>query len=135
MSAIKQIKKAAEVHLASLLPTLPTSYEGKNFTAPTGMYQICQFAIQPPEDPVYGKGYYRERVQFQVFISAPNGAGTGDAIDRAELVRQHFRKGLSLFEGTTVVHVLTTPTVGSASTINNRILIPVLINLTGEVLV
>lgn len=135
MQAIKDIKKAAEVRLASLTPALPTSYEGSNFTPPTGMYQICQVVIQPPEDPVYGTGYYRERVQFQVFVSAPSGAGTGDALARGELIRDHFAKGLTLSEGTTLIHVLTTPFLGSARIVNNRILVPVLINLTGEVLV
>lgn len=135
MPAIKDIKKAAEVRLASLTPALPTSYEGKNFIPPdSGMYQICQIVIQSPDDPVFGTGYYRERVQFQVFVSAPSGAGTGDALTRAELIRNHFAKGLSLTEGTTVIHVLSTPYLGSARVVNNRILVPVLINLTCEVL-
>lgn len=135
MQAIKDIKKAAEVHLASLTPALPTSFEGSNFTPPAGMYQICQIVIQPPEDPVFGKGYYRERVQFQVFVSAPSGSGTGDVLSRAELIREHFPKGLSIQEGNTLIHVLTTPFMGSARVVNNRLLVPVLINLTGEVLV
>lgn len=133
--AIMEIKKALETRLLSLTPSIPTGFEGVNFDPPSTMYQFCQLIIRPPEDPVFGKGYYRERCQFQVFVSSNQGSGTGTALARAELVRNWFQKGTSLLEGGVQISILETPHVGSPTMVNGRVLVPVLINVIGEVLV
>lgn len=131
--AIAETKRAAERHLSTLTPALPTAYEGVNFTPPAGMYQRTQLSIRSPDDPVLGKGYYRERLQFQVFIVGKKNEGTGDAIARAELVRNHFGKGLFLSEAGVDIHVLATPQISGTAVAEDRVIIPVLIDLVAEV--
>lgn len=134
MAEIINIKRACEKHLAALVPSVVTAYEGVNFDAPSNtMYQRCQFTISPPDDPVFGTGYHRERVQFQVFVVDPLGKGTTNALQRAELIRLHFAKGTTLVEGTTPLHVLTTPQIAGNSVSQGKVIVPVLIDLIAEV--
>lgn len=131
--AIVEIKKAAEKHLLTLSPSVPTSFEGVDFEPPSGMYQRTQFMIRSPNDPVFGTGYYRELVQFQVFVSIPDGNGTGDAFRRAELIRDLFKKGTTLTEAGIKIHVLTTPKVSTDMIASGRVSVPVFIDLVAEV--
>lgn len=132
---ILNTKKAAERRLAAMTPNLPTAYESHNFDPPTGMYQRTQFVIRRPEDPVLGTGYHRERIQFQVFVVDKTGEGTGDAIQRAELIRQQFAKGTVMIENGTRIHVLSTPQIAGSTVVNSRVVVPVLIDLVAEVYV
>ena len=133
--AIKEIKKVMETHLLSITPSVPTGFEGVDFNPPAGMYQFCQLVVRSPEDPTLGKGYYRERAQFQMFVSIPQGKGTGEALSRAELIRSNFQKGTTFTENGVVISILETPHIGSTSIVANRIMIPIFVNLIGEVLV
>ena len=144
--AVLEITQAAEQRLLEITPSIPTAFEGVHFEPPTGMYQRCQFIISPPEDPVLGTGYYRERVEFQVFVSSPAGLGVGDALARAELIRAKFKKGTS-FDTDIIanwweyfnnpvfikVHVLSTPQVAGTVPLGDRVVVPVMISLVGEV--
>ena len=117
----------------ALVPSLPTAFEGLSFDPPTTMYQRCQFLIQSPDDPVLGTGYYRERIQFQVFIVGEANKGTAEAIQRAEIVRERFKKGTTLLEGGFRIHILSTPKVGSVSPVGTRTITPVLIDVVTEI--
>ena len=92
--AVAEITQAAEQRLLAITPSIPTAFEGVHFEPPAGIYQRCQFVVSPPEDPVLGLGYYRERIEFQVFISAPAGFGAGEALER-ERHRRGREKGKS----------------------------------------
>lgn len=116
-----------------LSPILPTAYEGVGFTPPTAMYQRVQFRILKPDDPVLGRGYYRERLELQVFIYGEINKGTGEVLDRAELLRQHFKKGTTLVEQQVVIHVLETPAISGTAVIGDKILCPVIITATAEI--
>lgn len=131
--AIVETQSALEQHLATLSPLLPTAYEGTSFTPPTTMYQRVQFNVLDPDDPVLGKGYYRENQQLQIFVVDAANEGTGRAINRAELIRRHFDKGLYLTSGSLKIYVLDTPKVSGVSIIDNRVIVPVLINVVTEV--
>lgn len=133
MAEIVNIKRACEKRLASLAPTLQTGYEGVSFTPPNGMYQRCQFVILRPDDPVFGTGYHRENVEFQVFVVDTSGKGTTDALNRAELIRNHFAKGTTLVEGSTPMYVLETPQIAGTTISQGRVIVPVLIPVTAEV--
>lgn len=131
---ILNIKRALERKLIAIVPSVPIALEGVKFTPPsTGMYQYCQFLINSPDDPTFPVGYHRENIQFQVFICDPSGIGTASAIARAELIRTNFAKGTSLVEGPTRIYILRTPQIGSASVVNDRIVVPVLISVIAEV--
>lgn len=131
---ILNTKRAAERLLLSITPSIPTSLEGVDFTPPSGqMYQRCQFRIDPPTDPVFTAGFHRENIQMQVFIAGLKGEGTGDILTRAELTRKTFFKGRTLIEDTTKIHILETAQIGSILPLGDRLVVPVLIQLTAEV--
>jgi hypothetical protein len=131
--AIEEIKRAAERHLNTMPSQWPTAYEGVPFIPPDGNYLRTQFRIDDPFDDTVGVGYHRERCQFQVFVVAVAGQGSGEAIRYAELIRDRFKKGTFLLESGVRIHTLKTPKVGSSNIMDGRILVPVLIDLTAEV--
>lgn len=131
--AVAEITQAAEQRLLAITPSIPTAFEGVHFEPPAGIYQRCQFVVSPPEDPVLGLGYYRERIEFQVFISAPAGFGAGEALERAELVREQFKKGTYFTSGSIKIYVLNTPQVAGTVVAGDRVVVPVMISLVGEV--
>ena len=131
--SILKIKKAAERYLSTMPSQWSTAYEGVSFNPPDGNYLRTQLSIQEPEDPTFGTGYHRERVQFQVFVVALSGRGTGEALTKAEEIRQRFAKGTFLLEDSVRIHVLETPRVGSAASVEGRLIVPVLIDLVCEI--
>lgn len=132
--AIVEIKRAAERHLSTMTPPLPTAWEGASFQPPIDQaYQRVQFQIQTPEDPVLGLGFYRERLTMQVFIAGLNNKGASEVIARAEAIRNRFSKGLVLNEGNVKIHVLRTPQISGTMIASDRIICPVLIELVAEV--
>lgn len=130
---ILDIKRFAERAILQILPQIPTSFEGVSFDPPSTIYQRTQFIINPPSDPVFPAGFHRENVQFQVFVNGPLNEGTADVIAQATKIREAFKKGLSFIEGNTHIHVLRTPQITGTAIVNDRIICPVLIPLTGEV--
>jgi hypothetical protein len=131
--AIIEIKRAAERKLSALTPAISTAWEGVSFDPPAGLYQRVQFTIQSPDDPVLGVGFHRERMTMQVFIVGAANKGTSEVIARAELIRLHFAKGLTLQEGNVKIHVLRTPQIAGTSIASERVVCPVLIELIAEV--
>lgn len=131
--AVAEITQAAEQRLLAITPSIPTAFEGVHFEPTSGMYQRCQFVISPPDDPVLGLGYYRERIEFQVFVSVPSGQGVGEALQRAELIREQFKKGTFFTSGSIRIYVLNTPQVAGTIIAGDRVVVPVMISLIGEV--
>jgi hypothetical protein len=127
------VKKAARLHLATMPSVVPTAYEAMAFDPPDGMYQRLQFSVSPPDDPTLGLGYHRERVTAQVFVVDQAGSGTGAAEQYAELVKDRFKKGTTLFESGVRIQILTTPQIAGSVVVQNRLIIPVMIDLVGEV--
>lgn len=133
MSVLKT-QRALIKHLNLLVPAVATAYEGASFTSPATLYQRLQFRINQPDDPVFGTGYYRERIEMQIFVNAPTNKGTGEALTRAELLRTHFKKGTTITEDGILIHILETPQISGTMAIGDRIICPVLIDVTAEVL-
>ena len=131
--AIIEIKRAAERRLSALTPTVQIAWEGVSFNPPDGLYQRVQFVIQTPDDPVLGTGFHRERVTMQVFVVGAANKGTSEVINRAELIRSHFAKGLVLQEGNVKIHVLRTPQIAGNTVVSERVICPILIELVAEV--
>lgn len=131
--SILKIKKAIERHLNTLTPAVPIAFEGVSFTPPSTLYQACQIQIDDPDDPVYGRGYHRERFRLNVFIVGPTNKGTAEVIARAELVRERFKKGTFLLEDGIRIHVLETPRIAGCATAQDRVVCPVLIPIVAEV--
>jgi hypothetical protein len=132
-SPISSTKRAVERRLNTLIPSLPIAYENISFVPPTGMYLRTQFTIQNPDDPVYGTGYYREQITFQVFVCEELNKGTVNAQTKAEAIRTLFTKGTSFTEDDYRIHVLRTPQIAGSIVTSDRLVIPILIGLTVEV--
>jgi hypothetical protein len=122
-------------HLKTLAPSLPTAYEGISFTPPSSTYQRVQIVIQPPDDPVLSTGYFRDKFELQIFVNAPNNKGVGEALSRAELIRNHFKKGFTAFKDNVVVQVLNTPSITRPADIGDRLIVAVLIDVVTGVTV
>ena len=131
--AILDIKRFAERKLSQITPAVHTAYEAVPFEPPAGIYQRTQFVINPPTDPVFSAGFHRENVQFQVFVNAPLNQGTAAVIVQAMKIRDAFKKGTTAVEGSTHCHILRTPHVAGTTIIGDRIICPVIIQITGEV--
>lgn len=127
------IKKALEKHLLALQPSLPTAFPALSFTPEHGTpYQRVQISPQRPENPTMGDDYYRERGEFQVFLCYPSNQGTGEILTRAELVRNHFKRGTTIVEGSRVVLITRTPQIAGETIIGDRVIVPVLITYSVE---
>lgn len=133
MAELVDAKRACEKHLLTLDNTIATAYEGVNFEPPNEMYQKTQIVIQRPDDPVFGTGYHRENMQFQVFVVDKAGSGTTNALFKAHDIRTHFKKGTTLIENTTKVLILETPQISGTIISQGKIVIPILISTTVEV--
>lgn len=127
-------KRAAEKHLKVLEVNTSIGWEGVNFDPPVGqLYLRTQFQINSPQDPTISDKYYRERTTFQVFVCDFKNKGTIGALTKAEQIRNHFHKGLTLTEDGTMIHVLSTPQVAGTSVVSDRVIVPVIIELITEV--
>ena len=132
MSAILNVKKAFERRILTL--GHPVAFEGVSFSPVSNqLYLRTTFKINPPDDPVIGDTYYRERVTFQVFVSDKSNAGTGNALTVAESVRSLFNKGLTLIEGPTRIYILGTAQIAGVMQASDRLVVPVLIDAVAEV--
>ena len=131
---IKLIRQALETTLINLQPSVPTAIEGVDFDPPAGLYQRCQLLIRQPDDVVLGTQYYRENVDFQVFVVAPAGLGLGEGLDQAVRVRNAFPKGWYMQQGEVSLRGLRTPQIGSTMPADGKVVIPVTIRLTCEVM-
>ena len=135
-TSILDAKRAVERVLKSTNSALPIAYENVKFTPPsTGLYLTCQFMIEKPTDPVFGAGYHRENIEFQVFVVDDVNAGTGavSGFAKALQIRDTFKKGTTYREGNTRIHILKTPHLAGSSIMNDKVWYPVLICLLVEV--
>lgn len=128
------VKRALERHLNNLTPALSTAYEGESFSPVAGTpYQRVQLVPRGVENPVLGDEYHRLIGEFQVFLAYPLNKGTGAALQRAELVKNHFKRGTFFQEGDVRVHVLETPDIKGTVITQDRLVVPIIIDYTAEV--
>jgi len=131
---IANTKRACERELRNLISaTTPIAFENISFKPPTDkMYIAAQFAIRQPDDPVQSSKFYRERISFQVFVVDLPNIGTTNALSVAESIRARFDKGTCFNESGTRILVLSTPQIAGCETVENRLVVPVLIDLVAE---
>ena len=133
-SPIRIAKKLVENRLKTLSPSLPIAFESVSFSAPAdgSTYLRCTLQIRQPDDTCIGGNYYREDITFNVYVLDKLNIGTGNALTMAENIRTLFKKTTTLQEGTTRVQILTTPRIAGAVVTNDRLIIPISIELTVE---
>lgn len=133
MSAVLDAKRAVERRLSQAFPSTAISYENVEFKPTESLYLRTAFRVNRPIDDSIGNDCYREDITFSVFVCDKLNIGTSNAITVAEQVRDTFYKKLTLQEGTTKIHILNVPQVGTAIKTLDRLVIPVIISLTVEV--
>lgn len=110
--------------MVSPLPT-QTAWENVSFDPPVGIYQKAFILPANTSNPTYGDNLKRETGIFQVSIYAPSGNGSGLALDRAEIIRDWFSRGLSLVNDSVTVRILRTPSIAPAIQDEKNYIIPV----------
>jgi hypothetical protein len=128
------VRKALEKHLAALLPVISIAYENASFTPVVGTpYQKVDLLPNSPDNRVMGASVYWERGVFQVKLMYPQGSGTAAAGARAELLRNHFRRGTTLAESGVNVQITDTPTIHGALNEGDRYAVPVSIYYQAQI--
>jgi hypothetical protein len=120
------IRKALEKHLATMSPSLSTANENVNFIPVTGTpYQRINLLPATPDNPTIGGNHYLELGIFQITLCYPMNAGANAAQARAELIKAHFPRVLSLTESTLTLTITRTPAIATAFIDGDRYCIPV----------
>lgn len=113
----KVARKVLEQRLAALTPALPTGYENAPFEATAGTaYQRAFLLPGKTYDPTMGhpvgQGLRRRYGVFSVKLFYPKDTGAGAAAARAELLCEHFPRGLVLVDGSVRVWLHKSTDVG-----------------------
>jgi hypothetical protein len=123
--SVKDIRAALEVQLAAMVPAIATAHENVAFTPQSGVpYQRAYLIPATTENPALGSTLKRESGVFQVSLHYPVNKGSAAAYERADLVRAHFYRGLTLQSNATIVTVQRTPSIGPARTDGDRFVVP-----------
>lgn len=107
------VQSALEKRLLTLAPNLPTAWENVTFTPPSSMWQRVNHLINVPRDLALERTLRMDRGIFQVTVHAPINTGRLAAMQRAELIRDHFAPVLMLTEGAVRVDIVGTPRIAS----------------------
>lgn len=109
------LRKAFEQSLINMpqgLGSSKTAFENVPFTPKaTEPYQLTRLVPLPVENPTYGDNYHREVGFYQIVLSYPKGSGVGSISLMADKIKDYFKRGTTLVEGTDKVIVDRTPEV------------------------
>jgi hypothetical protein len=127
-------KKLTELHLSTMPGSYQIAWENVKFTPdPASMYLAVQYKVNSPDDPVLGAGYHRENLQMQIFVCDLVNKGSSGALGTAQTIRDRFKKGSTFIQDDVRVLVLTTPRISGSVVTSDRLVVPVMIDLTVEV--
>ena len=134
MGILKTTKKLVENKLKTLSPLPSIAWENVSFVPPANgdLYLRCNLQIGRPDDSCIGGNYYRENITFNIYVMDKLNIGTGNALDKAEAIRSLFQKKTTLSEGTTRIQVLNTPRIAGAVVTNDRLVVPISVELIVE---
>lgn len=111
------IRKAFEQHLVNMpqgLGSASTAYENMSFTPVAAQpYQLSKLVPLPVENPTLGDDYHREVGFYQVTLAYPKGKGVGAIASMADKVKDYFKRGTTLTEGSDKIIVDRTPEISS----------------------
>ena len=133
-TSITDTKRAIERLLTNTFSTLKIAYEGVDFKPPNDqLYLTVSFRVNQPDDPVFGREYYRENISCTVLVVDVLNKGTSGAYTVAGQIRDLLDKGNTFVEGSTRIHVLRTPQIAGSAITNQRVVVPVIISFVVEV--
>lgn len=125
--SLANIRAALEIRLQSLGP-LRTAWENVQFTPiPNEPYQKANLLPAQTQNPALGSSLKHETGVFQVTLYYPANKGVGDALARAQAIRDHFPRGLTLTQSGTTVTIQRTPSLGAGTPDGDRWVVPITI--------
>lgn len=125
LSVIAAIRAALETRLSLITPALATAYENTGFKPVAGIpFQRATLMPAQPDNPEFGQGYQEQGI-FHVLLCYPLGKGTADAAARASLVRDNFKRGVSLVKDGVTTIIERTPEIGVSDEDDAFYLLPV----------
>ena len=112
----KAISIAMETRLKSIDPALNTAWENVEFKPTFGQpFQVANMLFARPENPTFGDDFYRQRGYLQVKLFWPQNVGKRAIFERAELVREYFKRGTTLEAVGVATTVEETPEIGNGN--------------------
>lgn len=118
------IRKAFEKKLLAMpdgLSTASTAFENASFTPlANAPYQMSRLVPLPVENPTLGDNYHREVGFYQIVLSYPKGQGVGLLATQADKIKDYFKRGSTLSEGSDKVIVDRTPEISPVYINNSR---------------
>jgi hypothetical protein len=110
MSSLINIKSALESALLTMTPAIDTVFENTSYTPKVDVpFQYVTITSTKPVNSTIGDIQHREEGYLQVDLLYPRGKGTGDALRRADLVRNKFKRGTVLTKNGINVVIYATP--------------------------
>lgn len=130
------IRRAFEKSLVAMpqgLGAANTAYENTTFTPKADFpHQLSRLVPLPVENPTFGDNYNREIGFYQVILSYPKGKGIGTLATMADMVKDYFKRGTTLVEGSDKIIIDRTPEISSVYINDNRAEITIRIRYYSE---
>ena len=130
------IRKAFEKYLVVMpqgLGLSKTAFENTTFTPVLNQpYQLSRLVPLPVENPTFGDNYNREVGFYQVVLSYPKGNGVGSISTMADKVKDYFKRGTTLIEGSDKIIIDRTPEISQVYINDNRAEITIRIRYYSE---
>lgn len=132
--SILKISAAFEKRLATIPTNISTAHENIPFTPVTGTpFQRVRLLPATPENPTLGDAYYREVGFFEIVLFYPLNTGRNLAQTKAEQIKAYFPRGLNISEAGINVVVPRTPTIATATQLDDRYVIPITVEYFAEI--
>lgn len=135
------IRQLLEVHLNALGGGLPTAWENVPYKPVVGTpYQRVNLLPAETDNPTMGvmegsgAALKREAGVFQLTLFYPLNEGAGNATARAELLRNHYKRGTVLASGNVRLVIDSSPSVGRALVDEGYFVVPVSVPYRADVL-
>ena len=130
------IRKAFEKYLVVMpqgLGLSKTAFENITFTPVLNQpHQLSRLVPLPVENPTFGDNYNREVGFYQVVLSYPKGNGVGNITAMADKVKDYFKRGTTLIEGSDKIIIDRTPEISQVYINDNRAEITIRIRYYSE---
>jgi hypothetical protein len=127
------IRQANETHLKALEPNFPTAWENVNFSPTDAPFQTVSHLFAEPDDRGYRDSPFIQRGYMQIGLFYPTDQGPAMAQIKAEEIREHFPRGLSLDTGQFPVIVEKTPEIRGGAIEEGRYVIRVLVRFFANI--
>ena len=132
--SLATVRIALEKKLATLTPAVSIAYENTAFTPVAGTpYLKVNLLPNTPNNDTMGQAVYFERGIFQVTACYPLNAGTAAAGLKAQAIRNHFKRGVTMVESGITVIVMKTPNIAPALVDADRYSIPISIEYQAQI--